>query len=153
MHPLASADPLCDDPAMAEGPVITSRAGERQARLAFASYLPEDGYISEFTVTANADGLTATARVITPSGDGYGLPGFIRKLADDFREWEGVRSWRSLEDQLRVEATWRDGGHVSLRFHMTPSVYDNWTVSMNFTLEAGEELCRLGEDLASFMQG
>lgn len=133
--------------------MLTSRASERQARLAFTSYLPGDGYISEFTVTANAEGLTATAPVLTTPGDGYGLPGFMKQLADDFRGWEGIRSWRSLEDQLRVEAAWHDGGHVSLLFHMTPSVYDKWAVTVEFTLEAGEELCRLGEDLASFMQG
>lgn len=138
---------------MAEGPVLTSRAWERQARLAFVSYLPEDDYISEFTVTANADGLTAIAPVTTTTGDGYGLPSFIQELADDFRGWEGIRSWRSLEDQLRVEAAWRDGGLVTLQFHMTPSVCDMWTVTMNFTLEAGEELRRLGEDLAAFLKG
>ena len=134
---------------MTEGPVLTSRAWERQARLAFATYLPGDGYISEYTVKVNADGLTASAPVIT-TADGYGLPGFIQQLADDFRGWEGTRSWRSLEDQLRIDASWKHGGHVALLFHLTPSVEDKWTLAVEFTLEAGEELRSLGEELAAF---
>lgn len=58
-----------------------------------------------------------------------------------------------LRTNLRVEAAWRDGGLVTLQLHMTPSVCDMWTVTMNFTLEAGEELRRLGEDLAAFLKG
>lgn len=135
---------------MTEGPVLTSRAWERQARLAFASYQPGDEYVSEFTVTVNADGLTASAPVISTL-DGYGLPSFMRELADDFRGWDGTRSWRSLEDQLRVEATWQDGGHVALLFHLTPSVYDKWTLSVEFTLEGGEELQTFSKDLAAFL--
>jgi hypothetical protein len=57
--------------------VLTSRAWERQARLAFASYRPEDAYISEFTVSVDADGLTATAPVIT-TPEGYGLAASCR---------------------------------------------------------------------------
>lgn len=130
--------------------MLTSRTWERQARLAFASYLPGDAYIGEFTVTVSADGLTASAPVIT-TPEGYGLPGFMQELADDFRGWDGTRLWRSLENQLRVEATWQDGGHVALLFHLTPSVYDKWTLSVEFTLEAGEELRTFGEDLDAFM--
>jgi uncharacterized protein DUF6228 len=75
----------------------------------------------------------------------------MQELADDFRGWDGTRSWRSLEDQLRIEATWQSGGHVRLLFHLTPSVDDKWTVSVAFTLEAGEELRTLSKDLAALM--
>lgn len=135
---------------MRQGPVLRSPPGERQARLAFTSFLPGDGYINEYTVTVNADGLVATASVIS-TPDGHGLPDFIQQLSDDFRGWAGTRSWRSLESQLQVDATWHTGGHVALQFHLTPSVYDKWTVGVEFTPEAGEELQTLGRELAAFM--
>lgn len=78
-------------------------------------------------------------------------PTFIQQLVDDFRGWEGTRSWRSLEDQLRIDATWTGGGHVELSFRLTPSVQDKWAVNVRFTLEAGEELRSLRDGLAAFM--
>ena len=56
------------------------------------------------------------------AGDGSELPDFIQERADSFRGWRGTRTWESLEHQLQVEATWADGGHVRLKFQITPSV-------------------------------
>ncbi len=43
-----------------------SRVCKRQARLEFASYLPRDGYISEFTVTV-AYCTTSSSTAVTPT--------------------------------------------------------------------------------------
>lgn len=133
----------------ADGPVLTSRSWERQVELAFTSYQPTDDYVGEYVVRVTADGLSALVPVITSVG-GDNLPGFIDGLCEAFRGWEGSQHWRSLEDQLRIEATWADGGHVRLRFRARPSVYDLWAVAACVTLEAGEEMRRLGADLRAF---
>lgn len=130
--------------------MLEAREWDRPVRLSFSAFLPGDEYINQYEVVVNADRLSASVPVIS-NPEGYGLPGFIQALSDDFRGWSGVRSWRSLEDQLRVEATWQSGGHVKLVFHLTPSVYDSWTLSVEFVLEAGEELQTLGVRLAAFM--
>ncbi len=56
-----------------------------------------------------------------------------------------------LEDQLRIDASWRSGGHVALVFHMTPTVYDKWSLSVEIALEAGEQLQHLAREFEAFM--
>ncbi|MGW5307795.1 DUF6228 family protein [Streptomyces griseoluteus] len=46
--------------------------------------------------------------------DGDGLDAFLSSLAEDFRGWEGVRAWRSLERDLAISAEHRPGGYVHL---------------------------------------
>lgn len=120
----------------ATGPVLTARSWERRVELAFSDYRSMDDYIGEYLVRVNADGLTAMVPVIASVG-GDDLSAFVDELSEDFRGWDGTRHWRSLEDQLQIEATWADGGHVRLRFRARPSIYDLWTVTVDVTLEAG----------------
>jgi hypothetical protein len=82
---------------------------------------------------------------------GDGLPAFLESLASSFRGWTGAQTWRSLEDQLRVEATWANGGHVTLLFRIKPSVYETWEVAASFTVEAGAEMQTLASELARFL--
>jgi hypothetical protein len=109
------------------GPVLTAEPWERSVRLAFSGYEATDDHVGEYVVSADADGLAAQSTVVTTLG-GDGLAEFIQKLADDFRGWPGTRHWRSLEDQLQIEASWQSGGHVALRFQIRLSVYDKWAV-------------------------
>jgi hypothetical protein len=132
------------------GPVLTANSWGRTVRLAFSAFRPVDEYIAEYLVLVSAEGLEVRSPVVTSVG-GDDLPGYIAGLAEDFRGWPGVRRWRSLEDQLRVEATWNNGGHVVLRFHVRPSVYDAWQISVDITLEAGEQMKRLSQDLKAFL--
>lgn len=98
------------------GPVLTARSWDRKVRLAFSDYRTMDDYVGEYLVFASAEGLQVRSPVVASLG-GDDLPVFVKDLAERFRGWSGVRRWRSLEDQLNVEATWHDGGYVALRFH------------------------------------
>ena len=124
---------------------------DRQVRLAFSTFQRLDHYTCGFIFTGDAADLSARVTVITETA-GDDLPGFVRELSENFRGWTGTRMWRSLEDQLRIDATWRSGGHVDLAFHLRPSVYHHWTATIEITLEAGEELRNLGEELLIFMR-
>lgn len=135
---------------MADGPVLTSRAWERAVNVAFQAFQSVDDYVSEFVVEVTADDLAARVPVLVAPGSRE-LPQFLGDLSDDFRGWDGIRSWQSLEDQLRVDATWLSGGHVALLLHITPSVYDKWTLTVEVTVEAGEELRGLARELEDFM--
>lgn len=119
--------------------------------VAFDDYRTVDADLGEFLIRVEADRLTATCPVlIWHSGDG--IAAYLTALTESFRGWEGVLTWRSLESQLRIDAEWQTGGHVSLAFAMTPSVYDHWTLVATVTLEAGEELARFTQDLAAFLE-
>ena len=63
---------------------------------------PEADDLAWYVADVRDSGLEAQIKVVTLGDDD--LPGFLRGLADDFRGWPGTRHWRSLEDQLRIEA-------------------------------------------------
>jgi hypothetical protein len=74
----------------------------------------------------------------------------VTDLADAYRGWDGVRTWESLEHDLRMEATHDGRGHVSLRFVIRgPQAYepDAWEASVVVTLDAGEDMRRLTAEL------
>ena len=104
----------------------------------------------EYTVRLSGNGLTAEALVLSLETAGHGLPAFIEGLAEDFRGWEGTRTWENADHDLGVEATWSARGHVSLRWWITPSVYDKWTASVEVEVEAGAEMSALARDLLAF---
>jgi hypothetical protein len=93
--------------------------------------------------------LTVESPVLSLAG-GDGLGAFLDHLANNFRGWTGTRMWRSIEEQLRIEATWADGGHVTLRFLITPSIYERWEVAVSFTVEAGAEMQTLASETTRF---
>jgi len=104
----------------------------------------------EYTVRISAPGMTAETTVMN-AGDGNELPEFIQELAGSFRGWGGTRTWESLEHQLQVEATWADGGHVRLRFQITPGVYGHWDACVIVPVEAGAEMQALADTLAGYL--
>ena len=130
--------------------MLASDHGERAVKVTFSAYQPVDSYISNYLVTIAAERLTATTPVTTGS-DGDRLVEFVQGLAEEFRGWQGHRSWRSLEDQLRITATWQSGGRVVLTLRATPSIYDRWSVTADVTIEAGEDMRRFADDLATFL--
>lgn len=92
------------------GPALTWGRGDRWARIQFASphysyrdpsnpYLAADDMV-EYVVQISGPGLTAEAPVMNLSGEGDGLLQFFEVLADEFRGWDGTRTWESVEHQL-----------------------------------------------------
>jgi hypothetical protein len=100
------------------------------------------------STTAGIDGVFADL--------GTTLSGFVEGLAADWRGWDGVRTWRSMERELCLDARHDGLGHVSLGVTLRASVpnWDDtaWTARTVFLLEAGEEMTRLAADLAQFLQ-
>lgn len=121
-------------------------AGEL-ASVTFADFYAEDSYIAKYQVTIRADGLNASV-VVTDSVGGNTLPRFLQSLAADFRGWDGIRTWRALEDQLKVAATWQSWGHVELRFELRPNTFAPWSATAVANLEAGEQIRLAAADLA-----
>ena len=81
--------------------VLTSTAGE--PTLTFTDPLIESGNVGRYRVALDGSGLHATAAVYSYGDDG--LVTFIDELAREWRGWDGVRGWHSLEGHLSLSAT------------------------------------------------
>jgi hypothetical protein len=105
--------------------------------------------IVDYLVDVQDSGLQVSLGVTSLSGDD--LSGFLRGLAENFRGWAGARQWRSLEDQMRIEASHDGQGHVTLMFRLRERVYgDRWELSVPFTVEAGAEMAALADAVEVF---
>jgi hypothetical protein len=84
------------------------------------------------------------------SGGFDNLAAYFAGLADDWRGWEGERVYESMEHDLRFVA--EHDGHARLRIRLWQSSDPNgWTVETRLTLDPGEELTRLAEDMTTFV--
>nr|WP_042803394.1 DUF6228 family protein [Streptomyces sp. C] len=106
----------------------------------------------DFLVRARGEHLSVETLVRTWDGDG--LDGFLASLAEDFRGWEGARTWRSLEHDLSLSAEHRSGGHVHLTWglHDRP-VSDAWRFEATTVHAAGEDMRALADALGTFLTG
>jgi hypothetical protein len=104
----------------------------------------------DFLVRARGEWVSIETSVRTWGGDG--LDTFLSSLAEDFRGWEGTRTWRSLERDLTLSAEHRPGGHVHLRWgiHDHPPSED-WQFEATTVHEAGEEMRNLATEIRAFL--
>jgi hypothetical protein len=116
-----------------------------------------DGYVYTVATELHEDGMTAAtiakldgtfADLVTT------LSGFVESLASDWQGWDGIRSWRSMERELTLDAGHDGRGYVSLGVTLRASGPDwddtAWSARTVFVLEAGEEMTRLAADLTHF---
>jgi Family of unknown function (DUF6228) len=102
-------------------------------------------------VTLDLPGLTAAARVDSSAYDGERTLGrLFRRMADDWRGWDGEREWASIEGLFELTATHDGLGHVSLRVRLRSGLYDEgWNVGGVIGLDAGG-LSNLAREAAAF---
>jgi hypothetical protein len=137
----------------AEEPQVVLTAGDgSEIRLVFsAPQRPWSDEIVDYLVDVGGAGLEARAVVTSLEGDS--LADYFADLAEEFKGWSGIRQWRSLEDQLRVEARWGSRGHVTLTFRLRPKAYDvPWDLSIDVDVEAGAEMEALSVAVANFFE-
>jgi hypothetical protein len=102
------------------------------------SYAPGHNGLDALHVEVEADGLTVNAGGLTLRGDGFDH--FLTELANDWRGWEGVRRWESLERDVSVEAT-HEGRRVELVFVLRRDyTSDAWEVRLPILVAGGESL-------------
>jgi hypothetical protein len=111
-----------------------------------------DGYVAVMRVELHGNGLRASTEVnLSLPGDGseHDLIVFFQGLADDWRGWAGVRTWRSLDGKLWIGASHDGAGHVALAASVRASAVapDAWHAGVVVTIEAGEQMRQLVDDL------
>lgn len=98
-------------------------------------------------------GLRAATQVDGSSyGFGEGLSTYFRRIADDWRGWDGARAWSSLEAELDFEATHDGLGYVELRVRMRGGPYpEDWRAEGIIWIDAGrlETLARAARSFDS----
>jgi hypothetical protein len=107
-----------------------------------------DGHVHGLRVQVGDDGISAEGSSTFEGLTRENLRDFLVGLDRDFRGWQGVRSWTSMEREMTVEA-----GHdgrvrlaVTLRRAFRSFEDDAWSARIVLTLEAGEELSRLARN-------
>jgi hypothetical protein len=97
--------------------------------------------------------LTASADVDAFAYDGeHTLERLFRRMADDWRGWEGERTWSSPEGDLDLSATHDGLGHVALEIRLRSGLHaEDWLVRGTIWLDAGQlnEVARKAAALSS----
>ncbi|MGH9198400.1 MAG: DUF6228 family protein, partial [Acidimicrobiia bacterium] len=105
----------------------------------------------------HVDGLSASRTVFYGYTTGFrDLADLFGQLATDWRGWSGVRVWESIEGDLKIEAR-HQHGHVQLRVTLRHQLInrgnEGWSATADLTLEPGEQLSRIAEDLRTLTVG
>jgi hypothetical protein len=101
-----------------------------------------------------ARGRWVSVETLVRTWDGDGLDAFLSGLVEDFRGWEGVRTWHSLEYDLTLSAEHRSGGHV----HLTWGIHDRapaevWHFETTTVHAAGEDMQHLADEVRALLAG
>ncbi|WP_326804861.1 DUF6228 family protein [Streptomyces sp. NBC_01788] len=110
----------------------------------------EDGPTLDFLIKAHGPWGSIETSVATWGGDG--LDTFLASLAEDFRGWEGARTWHSLSYDLTLSAEHRSGGHVELTWGIhdrAPS--ETWHFETATVYAAGEDMRTLAAEMHTFL--
>jgi hypothetical protein len=112
---------------------------------------PAVGALQRLIATFRLDGLSASIVVANHPDSGFrNLVEFFQRLADDWRGWPDIRSWKSEERNLQIDA--RHVGHVQLT--ITARRYTaSWRASGELRIQAGEQLAQIARDVAELAIG
>lgn len=136
-----------------DGPVVrVGHPGPRLVHLLFSEPTRPygDDPTLDFLIRARGEWVSVETSVRTWNGDD--LDAFLASLAEDFRGWEGTRTWRSLEHDLTLSAEHRSSGYV----HLTWGIHDRppseeWHFETTTVHAAGEDTRNLAAETHTFL--
>ena len=69
----------------------------------------------------------------------HSLASFFEELAVNWKGWEGVKQWHSVEEDFALSCTSDSLGHVAMEVTVKSGVYeDDWCVKAVIQVEAGQ---------------
>ncbi|WP_341994647.1 DUF6228 family protein [Microbacterium sp. LWH7-1.2] len=115
---------------------------------------PAPGTPTQAAATLALSGLHAVTAIQEHWSGGFEyLAKFFASMEKSWRGWRGTRSWKSLEGELRLNAT-HHGGVIQLKVTIRRFAFDRgnegWTVEGDLLIEPGEELTRITREVAAF---
>ncbi|MFI9504616.1 DUF6228 family protein [Nocardia sp. NPDC052566] len=115
--------------------------------------MPHDDAFVAMCAELSANGMTATVNgLLLDVVGGRSLPHFLDSLVNDFAGWDGIRSWESLDHELRIDAQ-----HVHRRIRLDwiltrqSGQQTAWTATTTIKVEAGEQLRQLTAAVHRFL--
>jgi hypothetical protein len=78
---------------------------------------------------------------------GPGIAPFFRSLANDWRGWEGERSYSSLEGELLLQCRHDGRGLVEFRVTLGRPELPSWALAATMTFGAGAHLEGIADDV------
>jgi hypothetical protein len=88
-----------------------------------------------YVATLRSKGVSGTARVGTYMSNG--LAELFAFFANNWKGWEGSKSWSSLEGELSIAAHSDRLGHLYLKVRLRDGAPAKWTLDADLILEAG----------------
>ena len=87
------------------------------------------------TATLRSRGVSGTASVSTYLS--AGLADLFRYFADNWKGWDGVKRWGSLEGELSISAHSDRLGHVYFTVELREGAPAKWTLVADLVVDAG----------------
>jgi hypothetical protein len=100
------------------------------------------------------ESLTATSHDITVGVAEEQLSTFLDGLAEAFTGWENVRTWKTLSQDLRIDAEYFSGGYTDLTWTLSSRPHgrrSKWSASVTMRIEAGQQMRRLTAAMYRFL--
>lgn len=115
-----------------------------------------DEDMGTFRVELHDEGIAAETTATIARFDNPPLTTYLRKLKEAWQGWPGVRTWRSFDDELRLDACHDGLGHVTLRVTLRPAgqpyADEAWSAQIVFLVEAGEQMTGLVDVITTHLQ-
>jgi len=106
--------------------------------ITFCQPLRSEGWLDSFVVRIEEPGLSAEVRVEN-SKVIQGPETFFYDIAQNWRGWEGEKTWYALEGELNLIATSDSLGHITIRVQLRPTAGpEGWRVISYAYAEAGQ---------------
>lgn len=104
------------------------------------------------SVTIEGPDLRASRQVYEGYDEGFSsLAAYFADLAANWRGWEGIREYESIEGDLRLRAT--HDGHVNIHVALWEStVPEGWRVEARVRMDAGEALNAAATEVAGLVR-
>ena len=130
---------------------ITIRDGGNSLELSAPTLRDGEGW-TWYTAVLTAPGLRATTTVADFGR--WGIERYFAELCASWRGWEGEKSWLSTENHLAFAARIDRTGHITLKVTLWDDAGSGgWRAECELAVEAGEQLSRIGSDVARLFGG
>ncbi|WP_141491487.1 DUF6228 family protein [Longimonas halophila] len=96
----------------------------------------QDSWAS-FVATIEDDGLHANVRVFDLGPES--LVDLFEQMNEEYRGWDGAKTWKSIEGQMALSCTSDRSGHAFVEVVLRPDLRpDRWEVNSRLRIDAGQ---------------
>jgi hypothetical protein len=126
---------------------VVIKSANTGAKLEFLDVMNE--YL---TVEFSSPAFTVFHRVWLYDGDGKRLAQLFHEMAQDWRGWEGIKSWGAIEGDFNLSCSSDKLGHITLEIELVErGTSESWSAQFNMEIEAGQ-LEKIAHEMAALLR-